>query len=44
MDALIPFALAALALLGAVAAAAGVESRDGFSRDTWLDTSEPRGW
>ena len=33
MDALVPFVLSALAVLGLVAALAGVESRDGFDRD-----------
>ncbi|MEO5965292.1 MAG: hypothetical protein ABIR11_07485 [Candidatus Limnocylindrales bacterium] len=33
MDALIPFALSVLAVLGIVATLAGVESRDGFDRD-----------
>lgn len=42
MDALIPFALAALALLGAIAAIAGVESRDGFDRDGWHDAIDTR--
>ena len=41
MDALIPFALSILAVIGAVAAIAGVESRDGFDRDGWLDPLPP---
>jgi hypothetical protein len=36
MDALIPLLLSAVALLGIVAAIAGVESRDGF-----VETPEP---
>jgi hypothetical protein len=43
VDALIPFALAALALFGAIAAIAGVESRDGFDRDGWRDEIDTRG-
>ena len=36
MDAIVPFLLSAVALLGIIAAIAGVESRDGF-----VDTPEP---
>ena len=41
MDALIPFALSILAVIGTVAALAGVESRDGFDRDGRLDPLSP---
>ena len=41
MDVLIPFALSILAVVGAVAAIAGVESRDGFDRDGRLDPLAP---
>jgi hypothetical protein len=41
MDVLIPFALSILAVIGAVAAIAGVESRDGFDRDGTLDPLSP---
>ena len=41
MDVLIPFALSILAAIGAVAALAGVESRDGFDRDGRLDPISP---
>jgi hypothetical protein len=40
MDALIPFALSVLAVLGFVATVAGVESRDGFDRDGTFDTRD----
>ena len=42
MDVLIPFAVSILAVLGTVAAIAGVESRDGFDRDGRLDPLSPR--
>jgi hypothetical protein len=38
MDALVPLVLSALAVLGLVAALAGVESRDGFDRDSFDGT------
>ncbi len=38
MDALVPFAISALAVFGIVAAIAGVESRDGFDRNHSFDT------
>jgi hypothetical protein len=41
MDVLIPFALSILAIIGGVAAIAGVESRDGFDRDGRLDPLSP---
>ena len=41
MDVLIPFAVSVLAVLGTVAAIAGVESRDGFDRDGRLDPLSP---
>jgi hypothetical protein len=41
MDVLIPFALSILAVIGAVAAIAGVESRDGFDRDGRFDPLSP---
>ena len=34
MDAMVPLVLSALAVFGIVAALAGVESRDGFDRDS----------
>jgi hypothetical protein len=34
MDVMVPFVLSALAVFGIVAAIAGVESRDGFDRDS----------
>ena len=34
MDAMVPIVLSALAVFGIVAALAGVESRDGFDRDS----------
>ena len=37
MDAMVPLVLSALAVFGIVAAIAGVESRDGFDRDS-VDT------
>jgi hypothetical protein len=37
MDAIVPLVLSALAVFGIVAAIAGVESRDGFDRDS-VDT------
>jgi hypothetical protein len=37
MDAMVPLVLSALAVFGIVAALAGVESRDGFDRDS-VDT------
>ena len=40
MDAMVPLVLSALAVLGIVAAIAGVESRDGFDRDS--DDTEAR--
>ena len=43
MDVLIPFAVSVLAAFGALAAIAGVESRDGFDRDEWLDPILPLG-
>jgi len=41
MDVLIPFAVSVLAAFGALAAIAGVESRDGFDRDGRLDPISP---
>ena len=41
MDVLIPFAVSLLAVLGFVAAIAGVESRDGFDRDGRPDSMSP---
>jgi hypothetical protein len=41
MDVLIPFALSILAVLGSVAAIAGVESRDGFDRDSFGADAQP---
>jgi hypothetical protein len=42
MDALIPFALSILAVIGFVATIAGVESRDGFDRDGRDDAVDTR--
>jgi hypothetical protein len=39
MDAMVPLVLSALAVFGIVAALAGVESRDGFDRDS-IDAEE----
>ena len=41
MDVLIPFAVSLLAVLGFVAAIAGVESRDGFDPDGRPDSMWP---
>jgi hypothetical protein len=41
MDVLFPLAVSILAAIGAVAAIAGVESRDGFDRDGRLDPISP---
>ena len=41
MEFLIPFAVSILAVLGTIAAIAGVESRDGFDRDGRLDPLSP---
>ena len=41
MDALVPFVLSALAVIGIVAAISGVESRDGFDRDSFGADAQP---
>ena len=41
MDVLIPFAVSILAVLGFVAAIAGVESRDGFDPERRPDAMSP---